>query len=150
MCVNPTVVATVALSSQLVITKGNFAATLGAFMLFEMTAGGYHPCMGSMRTRLVPSDVSASMITLFRVPQNLLVVALLFFSKEGSPSNVDADSISDKSGDGGVSSGHARLLGTCGLVLFLSMIILIFVFGLKNEEDEKTMKDTKKKKKKIN
>jgi hypothetical protein len=34
--------------------------------------------------------------------------------------------------------------------LFLSMIILIFVFGLKNEEDEKTMKDTKKKKKKIN
>ena len=43
--------------------------------------------MGGMRTRLVPSDVSASMITLFRVPQNMLVVGLLLSYKKGGKEN---------------------------------------------------------------
>ena len=117
-------IATVALTIPLVLTSGHFTATLGAFMLFEMTAGGYHPCMGAMRTRLVPSDVSASMITLFRVPQNLLVVVLLLWSKKGSVGK-------NSGGETGV-SGHTRLLGSCGFVLCLSMVVLLSVFGCRN------------------
>ena len=105
------------------LAKGHFWATLIAFMLFEITAGGYHPCMGGMRTRLVPSDVSASMITLFRVPQNMLVVGLLLSYKKGGKEN---------SGNG----SHTRLLGACGFVLCLSMVILLMVFGVFDARDQ--------------
>ena len=115
-------IATLALTLPLVLVEGQFTAMLGAFLLFEMTAGGYHPCMGAMRTRLVPSDVSASMITLFRVPQNLLVVVLLLWSKKGRGGGKGGEESGEGSG-----GGHTRLLGACGLVLFVSMVVLLVV-----------------------
>ena len=82
--------------------------------LFELTAGAYHPCIGLMRTELVPTDVSASMITLFRVPQNVFVVALLLMSRSDDTSRTN----------------HTQLLGTCGCVLLGALVCLLSTFGI--------------------
>ena len=54
--------------------------TLGcflAFLLFEATIGLYMPVLAAIKARHVPEDVRATMYTLFRVPLNLVVVAIL-------------------------------------------------------------------------
>jgi MFS family permease len=97
-----------------IFLERNFWATLVSFFLFELTAGAYHPCVGLMRTELVPTDVSASMITLFRVPQNIFVVMLLLMSRS----------------DDTVSTNHTHLLGTCGCVLLVALVCLVSTFGV--------------------
>ena len=108
-------------------------------MLFEATAGGYHPCMGAMRTRLVPSDVSASMITLFRVPQNMLVVTLLLSYKKESHGKGRAT---------GSGIGQTHLLAACSGVLCLSLVVLLVVFGTAQSGSVQVEKEEAKKKNK--
>jgi len=48
-----------------------------AFLLFEATIGLYMPVLAAIKARHVPEDVRATMYTLFRVPLNLIVVAIL-------------------------------------------------------------------------
>lgn len=94
--------------------KANFWATLASFFLFEVTAGAYHPCIGLLRTHMVPADVMASMITLFRVPQNIFVIFWLLFSKSGDPTSDET---------------HVYMLGMCGYILIGAMTCLIATFG---------------------
>ena len=131
-------VATVALFIPF-FSQGHFWATLVAFVLFEATAGGYHPCMGAMRTRLVPSDVSASMITLFRVPQNMLVVTLLLSYKKESHGKGRAT---------GSGIGQTHLLAACSGVLCLSLVVLLVVFGTAQSGSVQVEKEEAKKKNK--
>eukprot|EP00916_Digyalum_oweni_P021392 GHVL01035519.1.p1 GENE.GHVL01035519.1~~GHVL01035519.1.p1 ORF type:complete len:278 (-),score=27.06 GHVL01035519.1:238-1071(-) len=47
---------------------------LGAFVLFEMCYGVYSPCYKSISTELIPDAQRATVMNLFRVPLNIIVV----------------------------------------------------------------------------
>ncbi|CAI2166442.1 3641_t:CDS:10 [Funneliformis geosporum] len=47
------------------------------FTLFEMTCGLYFPTVGTLRAKVVPENLRATISNLFRVPLNMFVVALL-------------------------------------------------------------------------
>jgi len=48
-----------------------------AFMLFEFCVGVYYPCMYTLKATIVPESSRATIYTLFRVPMNALVLAIL-------------------------------------------------------------------------
>ncbi|EGG15218.1 hypothetical protein DFA_10048 [Cavenderia fasciculata] len=48
-----------------------------AFLIFEVCCGMYYPCMGSIRSKIVPESARASILNYFRVPLNFFVVAVL-------------------------------------------------------------------------
>lgn len=50
---------------------------LASFCLFEVTVGMFWPSLGFMRSRYVPEEVRATVMNIFRIPLNLIVVAVL-------------------------------------------------------------------------
>ena len=50
---------------------------LAAFCVFELCCGIYFPCMGVMRGKYIPEEVRATMMNIFRVGLNLVVVLVL-------------------------------------------------------------------------
>merc|ERR550532_2352404 len=48
-----------------------------AFMLFEFCVGVYFPCVGVLKSDIVPEQVRGTMYNLYRVPLNAIVVILL-------------------------------------------------------------------------
>ena len=56
---------------------GLHLAQLLALCTFECCVGVYYPCMSSLRARLIPSEVRSTIMGLFRVPLNLIVVLVL-------------------------------------------------------------------------
>jgi MFS family permease len=48
-----------------------------AFFVFEVCCGAFWPSIGVMRSRYVPEEVRATVMNLFRVPLNLIVVFVL-------------------------------------------------------------------------
>ena len=55
---------------------------LFTFCVFEVCCGAYFPACGTLRGRHIPSEVRSTMISLFRVPVNLLVVLALIYVGE--------------------------------------------------------------------
>ena len=55
----------------------NHVARLSAFCVFEACCGIYWPALGTMRSRYIPEEVRASVMNIFRLPLNLLVVSVL-------------------------------------------------------------------------
>lgn len=53
------------------------AVTFLAFLLFEGSIGLYMPTLAALKARHVPEDVRATLYTLFRVPLNAIVCAVL-------------------------------------------------------------------------
>ena len=51
--------------------------TFLAFNLFEVCCGVYFPTMGSIRSKYVPEETRATVMNIFRVPLNLIVVLVL-------------------------------------------------------------------------
>mmetsp|Transcript_37852 Transcript_37852/g.68991 ORF Transcript_37852/g.68991 Transcript_37852/m.68991 type:complete len:385 (-) Transcript_37852:206-1360(-) len=49
-------------------------AVLGAFIVFETCVGAFFPCAGYLRSKVIPNDVQGSVMNIFRVPLNILVV----------------------------------------------------------------------------
>ncbi|KAI9338822.1 hypothetical protein BDR26DRAFT_803484 [Obelidium mucronatum] len=49
-----------------------------AFNLYEVTLGIYFPVMGIVRSQYIPESVRSSIMNLFRMPLNLIVVLVLF------------------------------------------------------------------------
>jgi len=48
-----------------------------AFLVFEMCVGIYFPCMGTMKSAIVPEESRAALYNLFRVPLNVIVLGVL-------------------------------------------------------------------------
>eukprot|EP00455_Lapot_gusevi_P005435 TRINITY_DN1231_c0_g1_i1.p1 TRINITY_DN1231_c0_g1~~TRINITY_DN1231_c0_g1_i1.p1 ORF type:complete len:187 (-),score=79.12 TRINITY_DN1231_c0_g1_i1:121-681(-) len=55
----------------------NHSVRLFAFFTFEACCGIYWPSLGTMRGRYVPEEVRATIMNLFRMPLNLIVVVVL-------------------------------------------------------------------------
>jgi len=51
---------------------------LTSFCAFETAVGMYYPCVGTLRSRLVPNDVRGTMLNIFRIGLNLIVVCVIF------------------------------------------------------------------------
>jgi hypothetical protein len=45
--------------------------------VFEISCGIHWPCAGSLRSTVVPEDVRAGVMNMFRVPLNLIVILVL-------------------------------------------------------------------------
>lgn len=57
---------------------GASAATIFAgFLAFEACVGAYFPCMGTVKSQVVPEDCRAGVYNLYRVPLNAFVLLLL-------------------------------------------------------------------------
>ncbi|KAN0047284.1 hypothetical protein ACTA71_001666 [Dictyostelium dimigraforme] len=48
-----------------------------SFLFFEILCGCYFPCAGTLRSKYIPESIRATVMNLFRVPLNLLVVTML-------------------------------------------------------------------------
>jgi len=51
--------------------------TLCCYLLFEFNVGVYFPAIATQRARYIPNEVRATVMSLYRVPLNLLVVVAL-------------------------------------------------------------------------
>jgi hypothetical protein len=60
-----------------VLAPGNTSAAYMAFLLFELCVGVYFPCMGTMKSGIVPEESRAALYNLFRVPLNVIVLGVL-------------------------------------------------------------------------
>jgi len=49
----------------------------GSFLIFEICCGLYFPCIGTLRSQYIPESMRATIMNLFRVPLNFLVVLIL-------------------------------------------------------------------------
>lgn len=58
------------------VTKNEFLV-YAAFNLFELCCGIYFPALGSIRSRVIPEETRSTVMNLFRVPLNLIVVVVL-------------------------------------------------------------------------
>ncbi|KAL2912828.1 hypothetical protein HK105_207715 [Polyrhizophydium stewartii] len=58
------------------LTKSEFVNNV-AFNLFEMCCGLYYPAIGSIRSKVVPEETRSTVMNIFRVPLNLIVVVIL-------------------------------------------------------------------------
>lgn len=63
--------ATITISSRIEVVYG-------AFLLFEVLCGIYFPGMATMRAPYIPEESRSSLLTLFRVPLNIIVVITLY------------------------------------------------------------------------
>merc|ERR1711865_263132 len=68
------VIMTAAVSMYVPAFMPSMAPVLGAFLVMEACVGLFMACSGTMRSMVVPEEVSASVMNLFRVPLNILVV----------------------------------------------------------------------------
>lgn len=73
----------------------------GAFLVFEICCGISFPGFGAMRSKVIPEELRASISAMYRVPLNVLVVAVL--------------SIVDRIGDDGA-------MGLCSFVLVIAAV----------------------------
>lgn len=76
-------VASIALAIPAVVPS--FTLRLLSFFVFEVCCGLYWPGMGTLRGRYIPDDIRSTVMNLFRLPLNfIVVVTLLYVSAVGS------------------------------------------------------------------
>jgi len=77
----PVVVAAAISLSMVAFSLGQGAASAAAifagFLAFEACVGAYFPCMGMVKSQVVPEDCRAGVYNLYRVPLNAFVLVLL-------------------------------------------------------------------------
>ncbi|KAJ1557558.1 Molybdate-anion transporter [Nowakowskiella sp. JEL0078] len=67
-----------------VLTNG-LLANYTAFNVFEFTCGLYFPSIGTLRGKFIPEEMRATIMNVFRIPLNLIVVVFLINIKNISP-----------------------------------------------------------------
>jgi len=53
------------------------------FLVFETTVGLYFPTLGTLRSKYIPEDSRAAIMSFYRVPLNFVVVFTLIFVSIG-------------------------------------------------------------------
>ena len=66
-----------ALSLTPLALKMGFGAAFGGFCLFEWCCGVYFPTWSQLRSEVVPEQSRSAVMNIFRVPLNLIVVAMM-------------------------------------------------------------------------
>lgn len=66
-----------ALSPPVLLAQRRPLPCLVAFVLFELCVGAWFPAVATLKSRLVPDALRSTVYNLFRLPLNLLVLALL-------------------------------------------------------------------------
>jgi len=61
---------------------------LGSFFLFEVCCGVFWPALGTLRSKYIPEDQRASIMNIFRIPLNVIVVLALLNIKQMTNSQV--------------------------------------------------------------
>jgi len=56
---------------------GQLTVVMAAFMLFEFSTGIYFPCVGLLKSEIVPEQVRGTLYNILRVPLNAIVIGLL-------------------------------------------------------------------------
>ncbi|XP_033111290.1 molybdate-anion transporter-like [Anneissia japonica] len=69
-------VAMVSLAVPIFVPMNQFAVFI-SFLVFEMCVGIFWPASGTMRSKYVPEKARATIMNLFRIPLNLLVIVIL-------------------------------------------------------------------------
>jgi MFS transporter, MFS domain-containing protein family, molybdate-anion transporter len=64
--------------------KNNYLA-FWTFNVFELCCGLYFPAIGTIRSKYVPEETRATVMNIFRVPLNLIVVTVLLRVAQWSP-----------------------------------------------------------------
>ncbi|KAI9336115.1 major facilitator superfamily [Obelidium mucronatum] len=59
------------------VISTQYYTCLVSFLVFEICCGLYWPVMGTLRGKYIPDDVRCTTMTMFRIPLNLIVVAVL-------------------------------------------------------------------------
>lgn len=65
---------TAAVSMLLPVFTHDFPTILGAFLVLETCVGAFYSCSGLMRSRYLPGELQSSVMNIFRLPLNVLVV----------------------------------------------------------------------------
>lgn len=68
------VLAVAALSMLVPVVSTDLMSVVLAFYLMEASVGLFGPCCGTLRSKVVPEEINATVMNLFRVPLNILVV----------------------------------------------------------------------------
>jgi len=80
--------------------------TFFGFLIFEMCCGIHFVCIGTLRSRYIPEESRSGVMNLFRVPLNILVVAILNYINNFS---------------------HSTIFLTCGVWLLISTWCLVLM-----------------------
>lgn len=51
--------------------------TFWSFNVFEMCCGIYFPCIGSLKSEVIPESTRSTVMNIFRIPLNIIVVVIL-------------------------------------------------------------------------
>mmetsp|Transcript_38416 Transcript_38416/g.62959 ORF Transcript_38416/g.62959 Transcript_38416/m.62959 type:complete len:165 (-) Transcript_38416:43-537(-) len=54
-----------------------FDLTLAMILVYEICVGGYRPIISSLRSHVIPHQYMATIVNIFRVPLNIIVVVVL-------------------------------------------------------------------------
>lgn len=65
---------TAAVSMALPVATADFPTILTAFLVLETCVGAFYSCSGLMRSRYIPGGLQSSVMNIFRLPLNVLVV----------------------------------------------------------------------------
>ncbi|XP_070557727.1 molybdate-anion transporter-like isoform X2 [Ptychodera flava] len=60
-----------------IIVPGNQALIFAGFIVFEICVGIFWPAMGTMRSMYVPEATRSTVMNLFRIPLNMIVIVIL-------------------------------------------------------------------------
>ena len=66
-----------AMALCMVSMVNGFESRLSLFVIHEICVGGYRPLMSSLRSAYVPHQYMATILSIFRVPLNIIVVLVL-------------------------------------------------------------------------
>mmetsp|Transcript_27907 Transcript_27907/g.64849 ORF Transcript_27907/g.64849 Transcript_27907/m.64849 type:complete len:454 (-) Transcript_27907:99-1460(-) len=63
-----------ALALSIPVFLTTLTPVLGSFIVFETCVGAFFPCAAYLRSKVIPNDVQGTVMNIFRVPLNILVV----------------------------------------------------------------------------
>ena len=91
--------------------KDNYLYTLIAFLVMELCVGMFNACAATMRSEYIPDELQSSIMNIFRIPLNLLVVIGTFLAEN-----------SDSSG-----SVSYFVFGVCSSWFFLAAVLQVIL-----------------------
>jgi len=62
------------------VYRQDLLSVMAAFLVFETCVGIFFPCMGLLRSKVIPDEVQGTVMNIFRVPLNMLVVTGTFLT----------------------------------------------------------------------
>ncbi|KAA8492112.1 Molybdate-anion transporter [Porphyridium purpureum] len=60
------------------IALNSLIGVYGSFLAFEVICGIYFPSFGTLRSRYIPEEVRSAIMNFFRLPLNIIVVAMMY------------------------------------------------------------------------